>query len=91
MNFVVVVVLFLFIFFWGGGGGAGSNSIYMRKPRKFCQRGSNLDNIFLVFFSLLGRIKMSIKAGHHRPTSKTPFKWRFADVPIIAQHRILGL
>ena len=27
---------------------------------------------------------MHIKAGHSRPTSETPFKWRFADGPIVA-------
>ena len=27
-------------------------------------------------------------AGHHRLTSKTPFKWRFAGVLIMAQHWI---
>ena len=25
-------------------------------------------------------------AGHHRPASETPFKWRFAGRPIMAQH-----
>ena len=24
--------------------------------------------------------------GHHRPASETPFKWRFAGVPVMAQH-----
>ena len=24
--------------------------------------------------------------GHRQPANETPFKWRFADVPMIAQH-----
>ena len=24
--------------------------------------------------------------GHHRPVSETPFKWRLAVVPMMAQH-----
>ena len=24
--------------------------------------------------------------GHHRPARETPFQWRFAGVPLIAQH-----
>ena len=49
--------------------------------RKFCQRGSNSDNVFfsVLSFSFLlvdeGRTEdlYNIKAGHHRPTSETPF------------------
>ena len=26
---------------------------------------------------------MPLKVGHHWPASKTPFKWRFAGVPIM--------
>ena len=57
-----------------------------RGSRKFCQRGSNFDNIFL--FSLMsgGRIQMPLLAGHQRPASETPFKWRFAGVTMMAQH-----
>ena len=25
-----------------------------------------------------GRIQIPLSAGHHRPVSETPFKWRFA-------------
>ena len=31
-------------------------------------------------------IQIPLKLSHHRPTSKTPFKWRFAGVPMMAQH-----
>ena len=27
-----------------------------------------------------------LKAGHHRPASETKLKWRFAGVPMTAQH-----
>ena len=26
------------------------------------------------------------REGHHPPSSETPFKWRFAGVPMMAQH-----
>ena len=31
-------------------------------------------------------IQVPLKAGHHRPASETPFKWRFVGVPMMAQH-----
>ena len=27
-----------------------------------------------------------LKVGHHWPDSKTPFKWHFSGVPMMAQH-----
>ena len=39
-------------------------------------------------YKLIGwgrRIQIPLKAGHYRPASDTPFKWRFAGVPIMAQ------
>ena len=33
---------------------------------------------------------MPLKAGHHRPTSKTPFKWCFAGGLNMAQHGMLA-
>ena len=58
----------------------------MHGSRKFCQRGSNFD-VFLLLFSLMsgGRIKVPLLADH-QPVSKTPFKWRFAGVPMMALH-----
>ena len=32
------------------------------------------------------RIQIPLKMGHHRPASETPFKWRFAGGPMMAQH-----
>ena len=51
--------------------------------RKICQGGSKF---FVVFFMWGERIQITLKVGHHRPTSKMPFKWRFADGQIMAQH-----
>ena len=31
-------------------------------------------------------IQVPLYAGHHRPASETPFKWRFAGVPMMDQH-----
>ena len=50
-------------------------SFPMRESRKFFQRGSNFDYVFLLL--MMGEmIQIPIKAGHHRPSSRTPFKWR---------------
>ena len=35
-------------------------------------------------------IQIPLRAGHHRPANDTPFKWRFAGVPMMDQHRILA-
>ena len=54
---------------------------YMSGSRKFFQRGSNFDG-FLISFLLVddGREGTNTSiAGHHRPASETPFKWRFAS------------
>ena len=31
------------------------------------------------------------RGNHHRPTSETPFKWRFAGGPMMASHGMLAL
>ena len=31
-------------------------------------------------------IQIPLKAGHHRPASETPVKWRFAGVTMMVQH-----
>ena len=31
-----------------------------------------------------------LKADHHRPSSETTFKWRFAGRPMVAQHCVLA-
>ena len=58
--------------------------------QKILSEGSNFDNVF--FFQMMrgGRIEKTLSAGHHQPASETPFKWRFAGVLMMAQHRILA-
>ena len=47
----------------------------------------NSDKVF--FFNLVyegrERIQISLKASHHRPASKMPFKWLFAGGQVMAQ------
>ena len=54
-------------------------------PESFFQRGPNFDRVFQ---SILVDewIQIPQKSGHHRPANETPFKWRFAGVPMMAQH-----
>ena len=55
---------------------------FIRTPmcgsRKFCQRGSNFDNVFFFFFSLMrgDRTQIPLYAVHHR----------LAGGPMLAQH-----
>ena len=49
--------------------------ILIRGSRKFCQRGSNSDNSFAVDDGRENPNYISIKEGHHRPASETPFWW----------------
>ena len=45
----------------------------------------------MVFFSNLMRgIQIPLKTGHIRPASETPFKWRFAGGPMMAQRWMLA-
>ena len=56
----------------------------MRGSRKFCQRGSNLDNVFLVWW---GRnYPNTTISGPSSATSKPHFKWRFTGIPIMAKN-----
>ena len=56
---------------------------FIRGSRKLCQRRSTFD----IFLNEEGkRLQMQLKVGHHRPASETPLKWRFAGVPMMAQH-----
>ena len=45
----------------------------------------NSDNVFFFSFFRGERIQISLKSGHRRPASETPFKWHFAGVPMMAQ------
>ena len=53
-------------------------------PECFVRGGPTLTTFF---FSMRGkRIQIALKAGHHRPASEMPFKWRFAGGSMKAQH-----
>ena len=49
----------------------------MRGSRKFCQKGSDSDNVFFSsFFSFFmrgERIQIALKAGHYQPASEPPW------------------
>ena len=48
----------------------------MRGSRSFARGGPT-------FCLIRGkRIQIALKAGHYRPASETPFKWRFAREPM---------
>ena len=49
----------------------------MRGSRKFCQRGSNFD-----VFCLVDELREDLSNTIRGPS----FKWRFAGVPMMAQH-----
>ena len=57
------------------------------ESESFVSGGPSL-TVFFFFFILMsgGRIEILLLAGHRRPASETPFKWRFAGVPMMAQH-----
>ena len=59
----------------------------LRGSRKFFSDGGSNFEIFLVN----EWIQIPQKLNHHRPASETPFKWRFAGVPMMAKHWMLGL
>ena len=45
------------------------------------------EGVQLFIFILVNEwIQIQLESGHHRPASETLFKWRFAGVPMIAQH-----
>ena len=56
----------------------------MRRCR-ICRRGPTVTTLFLVDV-WRERFQIPLKVGHHRPASETPFKWRFAGGPMMAQH-----
>ena len=46
----------------------------------FARGGSSLDRFFWCNFIFMKKsTQIALKAGHHRPASKMPFKWHFAD------------
>ena len=61
----------------------------MSGSRKFCQRGSNFDNVFFFFFFLVdeGREDPSTTiSGPSSARQRNTIKWRFAGGPMMAQH-----
>ena len=76
--------MFLYNPTYGSGG-----DVACADPESFVRGGPTLTTFFsFFFFSLIrgGRIQIPLLAGHHRPASETPFKWRFAGGPMMAQH-----
>ena len=67
-------------------GSLSDDNVNMRGSKNVCQMGSNSDNGFFVFLVEKRDIKIPLEAGHVRPACKTPFKWRFAGVQMMAQH-----
>ena len=68
----------------------------MRGSRKFCHRWSNFEIVFffLNFFLYLvdgeREDPNTTISGPSLAPSETPFKWRFAGVSMMAQHRMLA-
>ena len=62
------------------------------RGKKFCQRGSNSDNVFIFIFLIFlvdeGRESKEtpLNIDHHQHASEAPFEWRFAGGPMMAQH-----
>ena len=57
----------------------------MHRSRKFCQRGSKLDKLFLLFDEGIDDPNITIN-GPSWPAREKPFKWPFASGPMMAQH-----
>ena len=56
-------------------------------PESFARGGPTLTGFVFLFFFVWGeRIQIALKADHHRPASKMPFKWPFPGGLMIAQH-----
>ena len=59
--------------------------------QKILLEGVQLTLFVFVFLVDEGREdKNTTKSGHHRPSSETPLKLRFAGGPMMAQHRMLA-
>ena len=55
------------------------------RTQKVLSKGGPTQTTFFFCF-LMGEteFKIALKAGHHRPASETPFKWRFAGESMMA-------
>ena len=52
-----------------------------------CADPESLPEGVQLFFLIRGkRILITLKVGHHGPSSEMPFKWRFAGGPMMARH-----
>ena len=60
----------------------------MLRSRKFCQRGSNFDNVFLVDEGREGQITTISGLLSARQTNA--IKWRFSGGPIMVRYRMLA-
>ena len=58
--------------------------MHMRGSRNFLRGDPTLTTFFFSWR------EKPLKAGYYRPASKTPLKWRFAGMPMMAQHWILA-
>ena len=54
--------------------------------QKVLSEGVQLTDNFLFWLMRLERTQIPLEAGHHRPNSETPFKWRFAGVTMMAKY-----
>ena len=74
-------------------GQSGSESYSCADPERFIRGGSNLITLFffcffffLYFVDEWRKDQNTTISGPRRPASETPFKWRFAGVPMMALH-----
>ena len=56
--------------------------------QKVLSEGSDSDSVLFCIYVQL--VKIPLKAGHRQPVSETPFKWRFACGPKMAEHCVLA-
>ena len=58
---------------------------FMHGSRKFCQWGSEFDNVYLVDEGI-ENLNVTKNGATISPRGKRHFKWRFAGGPMMAQH-----
>ena len=65
---------------------------FMRGSRKFCQRGSKIDKIFILFYLVDEGIEVPNITinGPSSTRQRNAIKWRFAGGPMVVRHRMLG-
>ena len=72
----------------------GKVQTHVRIQKVLPEWGPTLTSFYFHFFSENEgeriQILVPLKVGHHRPASETPFKWRFAGGPMMAQHWMLA-